>query len=96
MRAKPFVEWYRRERLRLDGDALLLANQAKLREVIAEAALERAQAAFVAAENYTSNGQVPDWQEAQIRFARHNASAALFSRATAERKPRSGPATRPR
>jgi hypothetical protein len=86
VRAKPFVEWYRQEWIRLAGDALLLANQAKLQQFIAEAALQRAQAAFVAAQNHASNGQLPDWQELQIRFARHDAAAELFSRATAERK----------
>jgi hypothetical protein len=85
--AKPFVRWYNEERRRLQCDAHLLADQARLREGIAEIALKRAQDAYIAAENYTSNGQVPDWQqEARERLARHFANNELFSRAAASRR----------
>lgn len=84
--AKPIVRWYNEERQRLRRDAHLLADQAKQREGIAEAALKRAQAAFVAAENYTSNEQVPDWQRGQQRLARHFATNEIFARADAARR----------
>jgi len=38
--AKPFVRWYNEERRRLQRDAQLLADQARLREGIAEIALK--------------------------------------------------------
>ncbi len=85
--AKPFVCWYSEERQRLQRDAHLLAIQAKQWERIAEVALKRAQAAFVAAENYTSNGKLPDWQqEAQQRRARHYATNKLYSDAEKARR----------
>jgi hypothetical protein len=88
--AKPFVRWYNEERRRLQRDAQLLADQARLREGIAEIALKRAQDAYIAAEKYTSNKRVPDrWgmqEEARERLARHFATEQLFSRAAASRR----------
>ncbi len=84
--AKPFVCWYSEERQRLLRDVHLLAIEAKRWERIADAAQQRAQAAYVAAENYRPSGDLDDWQEAQQRWARHHANQVLFARAAAARR----------
>jgi hypothetical protein len=84
--AKPFVRWYSEERQRLLRDVHLLAIQAKQWERIAEAAQQRAQAAFVATENYTAVDLHETWQRAQLRWAQHRANEVLYSRAAAARR----------
>jgi hypothetical protein len=86
VRAMPFVRWYSEERQRLQHDVHLLAIQAKQWKRIAEAAQKRAQAAYKAAESYTSDEELSDWQKAQLRRARHNANAALYSHAAVARR----------
>jgi hypothetical protein len=86
VKAMPFVRWYTGERRRLRRDAQLVANRTKQRESIAAVVLKRAQAAYVEAENYTSDGQLPDWQEDQRRRSRFAAADQIFSDAGAERR----------
>ena len=82
VKATPFVLWYNEERRRLRRDAQLLANWAKLWGITAAATLKRAQAAYVAWQNYTSSRELPDWQEAQLNRARYSPVQMLYSAAS--------------
>ncbi len=86
VKAKPFVQWYTEERQRLQRDAQLLADRARQRESIAAAARQHAEAAYVAAANYTSNGKLSRRHEADLRWSRRWDAEQLLAHAEAERR----------